>query len=75
MNIKDKYKYKGVFNQIKRAAKSAYCAEMQNICFGTFVKLGLIKNNDIYTFVHLSAIMNLCKLYNRPIERCGSVKK
>ena len=39
------------------------------------MKMAPIKNNDIYIFVHLSAILNLCKLYNHPIERCQSVNK
>ena len=45
---------------------------MQNICY---VKMALIKNNDIYIFAHLSAILNLCKLCNHPIERCVFVNK
>ena len=48
---------------------------MQNICFGTFVKMALIKNNDIYIFANLSAILNLCKLDNHLIERSWSVSK
>ena len=48
---------------------------MQDICFGPFVKKILIKNNDIYIFAHLSAILNLCNLDNHPTERCGSISK
>ena len=48
---------------------------MQNISFGTFVKMAPIKNNDIYIFANLSAILNLCKLDNHLMERCGSVNK
>ena len=39
------------------------------------MKMALVKNNDIYIFAHLAAILNLCKLYNHPFERCGSKKK
>ena len=39
------------------------------------MKIALIKNNDIYIFANLSAILDLCKLDNRPVERCGSVNK
>ena len=39
------------------------------------MKMALIKNNDIYIFANLSAILNLCKFYNHPIEICGSVNK
>ena len=35
----------------------------------------VIKNNDIYIFANLSAILNLCKLNNHLIERCGSQNK
>ena len=38
-------------------------------------KMALIKNNDIYIFAILSAILNLCKLYNHVVERRGSVHK
>ena len=47
---------------------------MQTICFGTFVKMALIKKN-IYIFANLSAILNLWKLDNHLMERCGSVNK
>ena len=33
------------------------------------------KDNDIYIFVHSSAILNLCKLDNNPMERCETVNK
>ena len=39
------------------------------------MNMALIKNNDIYIFAHLAAILNLCKLYNHPFERCASVNK
>jgi len=39
------------------------------------VKIALIKNKDIYIFSHLSAILNLCKLDDHPMERCRSVNK
>ena len=39
------------------------------------MKIALIKNNDVYIFSHLSTILNLCKLDNHPMERCGSVNK
>ena len=45
------------------------------VCFGTFTKMALIKTNDIYIFARWSAILNLCKLYNHPIERCGTINK
>ena len=45
---------------------------MQNISFGTFVKMALIKNYDIYIFANLSAMFYLCKLDNHLMERCGS---
>ena len=32
-----------------------------------------IKNNDIYIFAHLSAMLNLCKLDNHLLEICWSV--
>ena len=35
----------------------------------------MIKNNDIYIFAHLSAILKLWKLDNQPVERCESVNK
>ena len=35
--------------------------------------MALIKNNDIYIFAHLAAMLNLCKLYIHPFERCRSV--
>ena len=40
-----------------------------------FVKMALIKNNDIYIFANLAAILNLCKLDNHLMERCQSVNK
>ena len=48
---------------------------MQNIYFGTFVKMALIKNNDIYICVNASAMLNLCKLDNHLMKRRGSVNK
>ena len=39
------------------------------------MKMALIKNNDIYIFAHLAAILNLRKLDNHPMERCGSENK
>ena len=48
---------------------------MQNTCFGTFVKIALIKNNSIYIFAHLSAILNVCKLDNHLNERYESINK
>ena len=39
------------------------------------MKMALIKNNDMYIFAHLSAILNLCKSYDHLIETCGSVNK
>ena len=45
------------------------------ICFGTFIKMVLIKNNNIYIFAYLLAILNLCKLDNHHIERSWSVNK
>ena len=39
------------------------------------MKMALIKNNDIYIFANLSAIFNLYKLDNHPIERCWSENK
>ena len=37
------------------------------------MKMAVIKNNDIYIFTHLSAILNLCKLDNHLLEICWSV--
>ena len=48
---------------------------VQIICFGAFVKMSEKKNNDIYILFHLSAILNLCKLHNHTMERCGCVHK
>ena len=48
---------------------------VQNICFGTFVKIALINNYDIYIFAHVSAILNLCKFDHHPMERCVSDSK
>ena len=42
---------------------------VQNIRFWTFVKMVLIKNNDIYIFANLSANLYLCKLDNHLMER------
>ena len=39
------------------------------------MKIALIKNNDIYIFAHLQAILSLCKLDNHPMEICGSVNE
>ena len=39
------------------------------------MKMTVIKNNDIYIFVNLSAILNLFKLDNHLMERCGSENK
>ena len=39
------------------------------------MKIALIKNNDIYIFAQLSAVLDSCKLDNHPVERCGSVNK
>ena len=33
--------------------------------------MALIKNNNIYIFAQLSAILNLCKLRNYPIKDVG----
>ena len=54
-----------------------YVICLQNISFGTFVKMVLIKNNDIYIYIFadLSAILNLCKLDNHIIEICGYTNK
>ena len=37
------------------------------------MKMAVIKNNDIYVFANLSAILNFCKLVNHLMGRCGSV--
>ena len=42
---------------------------------GTFVKMALIMNNNIYICANLPAIFNLCKLYNHLMEICGSINK
>ena len=39
------------------------------------MKMAVIKNNDIYIFAHLSAILNLCKLDRHIMERCVCVHK
>ena len=39
------------------------------------MKMALIKNNDIYIFANVSAMLNLCKLDNHLMERCGPVNK
>ena len=48
---------------------------MQNMSFGHFVNMTVIKNNNIYIFANFSAILNLCKLDNHLMERCGSENK
>ena len=48
---------------------------MHNMYFGTFVNIAVLKNNDTYTFALFSAILNLRKLNNHPMERCASVNK